>query len=109
MLPDYEVVWKDGAPPDDDPLNFGDDDLPFDNGSKKEVPQDIQKRWLTKVRNAPFMQKRKVFEAANEEGLWIIDHTKEKDTTKVVNARIQGKPNRFNCPYLSNRITHGCA
>ena len=90
MLPDYEVVWKDGAPPDDDPLNFGDDDLTFDNGSEKEVPQDIQKRWLTKVRNAPFMQKRKVFEAANEEGLWIIDHTKEKDTTKVVNARIQG-------------------
>ena len=85
MLPDYEVKWKDGVAPDDDPLAF-DDEGPVSN----EVPENIQKRWLTKVRNAPFLKKRQVFEAANEEGLWIIDHTKDKDTTKVVNARIQG-------------------
>ena len=86
MLPDYEVIWKDGAPPDDDPLNFDYDEFT----TNTEVPEDIQRKWLQKVRNAPFMKKRQVFEAANAEGLWIVDHTKDKDTTKVVNARIQG-------------------
>ena len=85
MLPDYEVVWKDGVAPDDDPLGF-DDDTP----AETEVPIELQKKWLRKVRSAPFMKKREVFQAANEEGLWIIDHTRDKDTTKVVNARIQG-------------------
>ena len=85
MLPDYEVVWKDGVAPDDDPLSF---DVDID--ASREVPESVERKWLTKVRNANFYTRRKVFEAANEEGLWIIDHTKDKDTTKVVNARIQG-------------------
>ena len=85
MLPDYEVVWKDGVAPDDDPLSF---DVDID--ASREVPESVQRKWLTKVRNANFYTRRKIFEAANEEGLWIIDHTKDKDTTKVVNARIQG-------------------
>ena len=85
MLPDYEVVWKDGVAPDDDPLSF---DVDLD--ASREVPESVQRKWLTKVRNANFYTRRKIFEAANEEGLWIIDHTKDKDTTKVVNARIQG-------------------
>lgn len=81
MLPDYEVKWKDGASHDDDPLSF-------DSEVSTEVPEDIQRRWLTKLSRTKY--KRGVFEAANEEGLWIIDHTKEKDFTKIVNARIQG-------------------
>lgn len=85
MLPDYEVVWKDGVAPDDDPLAFDEDTT-----ASEEVPEDIQRKWLHRVRNAPFQKKRQVFEAANAEGLWIIDHTRDKDTTKVVNARIQG-------------------
>ena len=84
MLPDYEVVWKDGVAPDDDPLSFDDGEL------SAEVPEQLARKWIQRVRNAPFMKKRQVFEAANDEGLWIIDHTKDKDTTKVVNARIQG-------------------
>lgn len=84
MLPDYEVVWKDGVAPDNDPLSF--DDIEVSN----EVPEAVARRWIQRVRNASFNKKRQVFEAANEEGLWIIDHTKDKDTTKVVNARIQG-------------------
>ena len=86
MLPDYEIVWKDGAPPDDDPLSFDD----YDDVASNEVPEDIQKKWLTRIKNAPFFKRRSVFEAANAEGLYIIDHTKDKDVTKVVNARIQG-------------------
>ncbi len=85
MLPDYEVVWKDGVAPDDDPLAFD-----IDTQASEEVPENIQRKWLQRVRNAPFQKKRQVFEAANAEGLWIIDHTRDKDTTKVVNARIQG-------------------
>ena len=86
MLPDYEIVWKDGAPPDDDPLSFDD----FGDEVSTEVPEHIQKKWLTRIKNAPFFKRRSVFEAANAEGLYVIDHTKDKDVTKVVNARIQG-------------------
>jgi DNA polymerase I-like protein with 3'-5' exonuclease and polymerase domains len=84
MLPDYEFKWKDGAPPDDDPLNFDDVDVETD------VPMNRQNYYLRKLKQTPFKLKRRVFEEANEEGIWIIDHTRDKDTTKVVNARIQG-------------------
>ena len=86
MLPDYEIVWKDGAPPDDDPLSFDD----FDTEVSTEVPEHIQKKWLSRIKSAPFFKRRSIYEAANTEGLYVIDHTKDKDTTKVVNARIQG-------------------
>lgn len=85
QLPDYEIVWKDGVAPDGDPLDF-EQDTP----EETEVPEAIQRKWLEKLKRTPFKQKRQVFEAANEEGIWIIDHTRDKDTTKVVNARIQG-------------------
>lgn len=79
QLPDYEVVWKD-KPMNDDPLNF--------NEVSDEVPYSTQVKWLNKIYSAKY--KRKVFEDANKEGLYIIDNTRDKDTTKVVNARIQG-------------------
>lgn len=85
MLPDYEVVWKDGAPPDNDPLSFD-----FDEEQSSEVPIATVRKWVTRVKSVPFFKRRQVFEAANAEGLWIVDHTKDKDVTKVVNARIQG-------------------
>ena len=84
MLPDYEIVWKDGAPPDDDPLSFDEVEV------SDEVPEHIQRKWLSRIKAAPFFKRRSVFEAANAEGLYVIDHTKDKDVTKVVNARIQG-------------------
>ena len=90
MLPDYEIKWKDGVAPDDDPLDFADDDLPFDNGSEKEVPDAVITKWLRRIQSARFKEKYKVFEAANAEGVWIVDNTRDKDVTKVVNARIQG-------------------
>lgn len=85
MLPDYEVKWKDGVAPDDDPLSFDSDEV-----SSNEVPEHIQRKWLARVKSVPFFKRRTVFEAANAEGLWIVDNTKDKDVTKVVNARIQG-------------------
>ena len=85
MLPDYEVVWKDGVAPDDDPLSFD-----ADEEVSNEVPEHIQRKWISRVKSVPFFKRKSVFDAANAEGLWIVDHTKDKDVTKVVNARIQG-------------------
>lgn len=83
MLPDYEVEWIDGVAPDDDPLDFVEEAV-------TEVPEDVERKWLTRIRRANFKDRRKVIESAKEEGIKIIDHTREKDVTKVVNARIQG-------------------
>jgi len=80
MLPDYDVQY----------IDSNDDILDFDDTEKKEVPDEVWYKWITRIKNTPFKQRHKVFKAANEEGLWIIDNTKDKDVTKVVNARIQG-------------------
>lgn len=83
--PDYEFKWIDGVAPDDDPLGFDDE-------QSTEVPESIQKKYLRKLKYAPFGSKRAIFQEANDEGIWIIDNTKDKAdaTRQVVNARIQG-------------------
>lgn len=82
QLPDYEVTWLD-KPIDNDPLNF--------DSINVEVPEDVQLYWLNKIYNARgFGSKKKIFEEANKQGLYIKDNTRDKDVTKVVNARIQG-------------------
>lgn len=82
QLPDYEVIWLD-KPIDTDPLNFDNQNV--------EVPYDVQMYWLNNLYNARgFGSKKKIYEEANKHGLYIKDNTKEKDVTKVVNARIQG-------------------
>ena len=80
MLPDYDVKY----------MESNDDILDFDSEASTEVPDDVWYKWVTRINNTPFKQRQKVFKAANAEGLWIIDNTKDKDVTKVVNARIQG-------------------
>lgn len=84
--PDYEFRWKDGVAPDDNPLDFDDVDM------STEVPMELQRRYLRKLNQAYFGQKRKIFEQANEEGVWIDDNTKLKQDAirQVVNSRIQG-------------------
>ena len=88
QLPEYEFKWKDGAPPDDDLLDF---DLE-EEMNEPEVPEDIQKKYLRKLRQAYFSQKRKIFEEANKEGIWIVDNgAKIADAQRqCVNSRIQG-------------------
>ena len=83
MKPDYEFAWVDGVPHDDDVLDF-------DSELSDEVPEDIQRKYWLKLQSCNFRDKKKIFELANSEGVWIIDNTMDKDTTKVVNARIQG-------------------
>lgn len=94
QLPEYEFKWKDGAKPDDDLLDFT--SMDDENGNFEtadvEVPEDVQKYYIRKLRQAYFGQKRKIFEEANKEGIWIVDNGgKIADAQRqCVNARIQG-------------------
>jgi len=90
QLPEFEFKWKNGVPPDDDLLDF--DGMNTPEYDTSEVPEDIQNRYLRKLRQARFGEKRKIFEAANEEGIWIVDNGgKIADATRqCVNSRIQG-------------------
>lgn len=92
QLPEYEFQWKDGAPPDDDLLDFSDMmHLPDYNVS--EVPVATQDKYLRRLRQVKWgREKRKIFEQANAEGIWIIDNGgKIADAQRqCVNARIQG-------------------
>ena len=96
QLDEFEFKWKEGYPKDDDPLDFM-DVLTFDkNGMPEpivsEVPEDLQQKYLKKLSKAYFKEKRKVFEEANKEGIWIVDNgAKIADAQRqCVNARIQG-------------------
>lgn len=86
QLPEYEFVWKDGRPPEEDFLDFDiEDEIP-------EVPSDKVSYYLKKLRNAWGKEKRVIFEEANEEGIWIIDNGGKIAEAKrrCVNSRIQG-------------------
>lgn len=89
-LEEYEFRWKDGAPPTDDLLDFDAMNAPEYNNA--EVPIDIQQKYLKKLRKVWGSEKRKIFEEANKEGIWIIDNgAKIADAERqCVNARIQG-------------------
>ena len=56
------------------------------------MPEDRQQYYTRKLRQAYFGQKRKIFEEANKEGIWIVDNgAKIADAQRqCVNARIQG-------------------
>lgn len=89
QLPEYEFRWKDGAPPDDDLLDFTSE---ADEEKVQEVPEELVRKYVSKLRNSYFGQKRKIFEQANAEGIWIIDNgAKIADAQRqCVNSRIQG-------------------
>lgn len=82
MLPDFEFEYLESAD-NADPLDFGDD---IDN----EVPDSVINKYMHRLTKAWGRERIKIISQAKEEGIKIIDHTKDKDTTKVVNARIQG-------------------
>lgn len=89
QLDEYEFKWKDGAPPDDDLLDFS---LSSDEEDCSGVPEELQQKYLRKLDRAYFSEKHKIFEEANQEGIWIIDNGgKIADAQRqCVNARIQG-------------------
>lgn len=83
LKPDYEFKWADNKQVDNDLLDF-------ESEVNTEVPEDIQRYYRAKLAKAYFKDKQSIFQQANAEGIWVIDNTKDKDYTKVVNARIQG-------------------
>ena len=90
QLPEFEFTWKDGAPPEDDLLDFDDMNEPAYN--EAEVPEDVQDYYIKKLSNCWGSQKRKIFEAAANDGIIITDNgAKIADAQRqCVNARIQG-------------------
>lgn len=89
QLPEFEFKWKDGAPPDDDLLDF---DMNPPEFEEAEVPIERQEYYLRKLRKTWGSGKRKIFEEANEEGIWIVDNGAKiaEAQRQCVNARIQG-------------------
>lgn len=88
QLEEYEFTWKDGAPPDDDLLDFDDMNTP----DVVDVPDDRKQYYLKKLKGCWGSQKRSIFEEANAEGIWIVDNgAKIADAQRqCVNSRIQG-------------------
>lgn len=85
QLDEFEFKWKDGVPQDNDVLDF-DEEIDYN------VPIETQKKYIRLLSQARFGEKRKIFEKANAEGIWIIDNgAKIADAQRqCVNARIQG-------------------
>ena len=90
QLPEYEFKWKDGARPDNDLLDF--DEEVFGEVEDTSVPDELVQKYTRRLRQAYFGQKRKIFEDANKEGIWVVDNgAKIADAQRqCVNARIQG-------------------
>lgn len=90
QLPEYEFVWKDGAPPDDDLLDF--DFMNKPEYDTSEVPDDKIDYYWDKLDGAYFSEKAKIKEEALAEGIKIIDNGKKiaEATRQCVNSRIQG-------------------
>lgn len=84
QLPEFEFKWKDG---------YGDvDPLAFDTEvTETEVPEDIQKKYISKLHRNPF-KKKPIYTEAEAEGIIITDNGgKIADATRqCVNSRIQG-------------------
>lgn len=89
-LEEFEFSWKDGAPPDDDLLNF--DAMNTPEYITSEVPDKLKQKYLRKLKKAWGSEKQSIFQEAREEGILIKDNgAKIADAERqVVNARIQG-------------------
>lgn len=86
-LPEYEFSWKDGAPPDDDLIDFdSEEQVDYD------VPQSTQKFYIRKLDNAWGRQKQDIIRQAKEDGIIIKDNGGKisEAERQVVNSRIQG-------------------
>ena len=84
QLDEFEFRWKDGA--------AASDVLDFDSDEEQEVPEKLVNKYLRKLNHVWGAEKRRIFEEANKEGIWIVDNgMKIADATRqCVNARIQG-------------------
>ena len=92
QLPEYEFKWKNGAPVDEDLLDFTialtRTEAPVNTG----VPEKTCRKYITRLKQAYFKDKWKIKQEAENEGILIIDNGgKIADASRqCVNSRIQG-------------------
>lgn len=91
QLDEFEFRWKDGAPPDDDLLDF-DDFMAEPEYDNSQVPEDRIRYYTNKLSRCWGKQKRGIMDEALREGIVITDNGgKIADAQRqCVNARIQG-------------------
>lgn len=84
QLPEFEFSWKKGFG-DIDPLDFS------ATVTETEVPEEIKKKYISKLHRNPF-KKKPIYQEAAAEGIIITDNGgKIADATRqCVNSRIQG-------------------
>ena len=105
QLPLYEFTYTDGVPVDFDPLADDVEEI------STEVPKELCTKWteqLSTCRN--YKSKMALLDKIRAQGISIKDNTmKIADAERqCVNARVQGKPLRLNCPSTVNFITQRC-
>lgn len=85
QLDEYEFRWT-NEHSNNDLLDFDSEEV------EEEIPERTIRKYLTLLHNCRFGEKKKIFERANKEGIWIIDNGKKiaDATRKCVNSRIQG-------------------
>lgn len=104
QLPQYSFENIGGAP-----MNFN--PLDFDEDQTYEISEDTKAYFLEKLKKAKYYkEKENIKQEAFTMGIKIHDNSKKiaDAERQCVNSRVQGKPNRFNCPYSLNPITQGC-
>lgn len=86
QLDTYEFKWSDGG------QTISNDVLDFDSDDEMPIPESRIKYYLNKLYSCKPWNKRRVFEEANKEGIWIVDNGKRiaDAERQCVNSRIQG-------------------
>lgn len=108
QLDKYEFDFSNFVVDDFDPLAFENSNI-LDVREKAE--NDIIYKYTRQLDKAyGRVAKEQIKAKAREEGIIIKDNGGfiADAERQCVNSRIQGKPNRFNCPYTLNPITQGC-
>lgn len=92
QLDEYEFSWVNGAPPDDDLLDFADAMTPPEYDDS-EIPEELKRKYEARLHKVWGSGKRAIYDEAKErDGILIVDNGgKIADATRqCVNSRIQG-------------------
>ena len=106
QLPKYEFDFELIVQRNFDPLSFETTET-----TENFVDYNLMDKYTKLMDNAyGRVAKEQVKAKAKQEGVIIKDNGGyiADAERQCVNSRIQGKPNRFNCPYTLNPITQGC-
>ena len=104
QLEEFEFKNIGNKPMDFDPLDFdGEFSTEIDKKTKDSFIKKLKECWSALDRD-------RIKKEAKSMGIEIKENTKliADAERQCVNSRIQGKPNRLNCPYSLNPITQGC-